>query len=196
MVGGTLFMKKVGGINGKCNYIIIISILIAFFVVLSIGVKYNLLIHQADIAWYLDPKLSWDIVFDTKYLYSSDFEDIDVIQVYKNKQKGFDMFNLSEIYKMERVYETTDKKIINKIINYAKQSKEEIECTRIEDGDSFHIILYDSTLSRVGYLLFTTYKSSDCKYGRITPLHESGSFIFNKVLFDYFKDEILIIRSK
>lgn len=145
----------------------IISILLVGFVIGFFWYEIN----QSKTVWRYSDSLSFSL-----YIYSeNDFDlanKIDAIQVYEDTySKGQSYFLSTTINERNLIYDTRDKEIIKQIISgfiYEEIAlSNRSSCGRQVGDRQFHVIAYDRTLIRAGYLVVYICEDEISEYAQI-----------------------------
>lgn len=143
--------------------------------------------------WRLDAEYSEQLTIDAGISGSLIAKTVDVIRVYRTFQKHDDMFSLSELFKKDLVFESTDKQFIQRFVLAAQQIIMHIDCKKNKDNEYYHVILLDNKQMRAGYFLFIRCESG--QYAIVRSLQKSGeaSIYYNSSLLQIFKEELKLI---
>lgn len=168
--------------------------IILSMLILGIGILIYPLLKSGYITnkppWRLDAEYSEQLTIDAGTSGSLLAKTVDVIRVYRTFQKHDDMFSLSELFKNDLVFESTDKQFIHRFVLAAQQIIMHIDCKKNKDNEYYHVILLDNKQMRAGYFLFIRCEGG--QYAIVRSLQKNGgsSIFYNSSLLQIFKEEL------
>lgn len=143
--------------------------------------------------WHLDAKYSEQLTIDAGMDGSAISKTVDAIRIYRNQQKHDDMYSLPELFEKDLLFESTDKKLIQRFVLAGQQIIMHIDCNRNKENEYYHVILLDNKQMRAGYYLFIRCEGE--QYAIIRSLQKGGgsNIYYNSSLLQNFKRELHII---
>ena len=148
--------------------------------ILSVLILSSCSCYDSDGHWMVDARYTWYLTFFPEHYYKltgCDISDtVDAIQIFVTDMDGDSFLPISTIRQKKLVYESRDKKFIDRFF-VATQSKVEVEgCSYNNIKEVFHILAYDKTLMRVGYFHYYPCIIRGIHYGKIRPIDDPGLY--------------------
>lgn len=161
---------------------------------LSIGIVMYILItgvtlpgsSQNKISWKLDTQYSADLtIMASNYKTVTGMESsetVDILRIYKSahKQSHYDMYDLSELFSKELLFETSDRQRISKFFR-SVQMVDDVQnrsCSQISANIIYHVLALDNDSMRAGYFLLERCTSDENEHYKIHPLLKGGAATF------------------
>lgn len=171
----------------KCNYIKnFICLLIFTFYLVSC-------FNDNNVPWQIDVEYSLSLTSGGNSYKSLNAENpyktVDEIRIYKIVKDGRGMYSLTDLFKEELIYKSTDKKFIKKFILAAQELIREVPGVRKKRNiENYHIVMLDNSKMRAGCFIYCTRIIGNDLYGEIKSYQPGSSFYHNKALLPIFKE--------
>jgi len=102
-------------------------------------------------------------------------ETVDGIQIFRTKGKHFDEFTLEQLRERELAFETRNRVTIKTLLKAIQaESADDQECSASWDASTLHIVAYDNTMHRAGYILVRRCGMSPIEQIVVKPLQGAG----------------------